>query len=68
MAFWGGNDFRCIRITEDGLLAGKAKGHQVERSRYDLDLEGFWLGDKRRIVAVIATSASSSFPMIFSGI
>jgi len=29
-----------------------AEGHQVEKSRYGLDMEGFWPGDKCRIIAI----------------
>jgi hypothetical protein len=33
----GGNDFRDQFLKEDRLSAGKAKGHQVEKSRYVMD-------------------------------
>jgi hypothetical protein len=42
-----------------GILQDKMAG-------YPLDMEAFWLGDKSRIRADNATSASRSFPMICS--
>ena len=47
----GENDFRRSGPRGAGLPAGKARGHQVEKSRYVLDMEGFWLRDKFRIIA-----------------
>jgi hypothetical protein len=32
---------------------------QAKKAGYPLDMEGFWLGDKFRIIAVIDTSAAS---------
>jgi hypothetical protein len=37
MNLCGGNDFSRARLKEDGFSAGKAGGHQVEKSRYVLD-------------------------------
>jgi hypothetical protein len=37
-----GNDFRCPDFKEDGLSAEKAKGHQVEKSRYVMDMGSFF--------------------------
>jgi hypothetical protein len=34
------------------LPVGSEVGYRVERSRYALDMEGFWLRDKYRIIAV----------------
>jgi hypothetical protein len=43
--FCGEEDISCPRLKDARLSAGKAGGHQVEKSRYDLDTEGFWLCD-----------------------
>jgi hypothetical protein len=32
-----------------------AGGHQIEKSRYGLDMGGFWRGDKCQIIAVLDT-------------
>jgi hypothetical protein len=49
-------------------MAGMAGVHQVEKSRYGLVIEGFWLGDKYGIIAGNATFAPTTFPMICSGV
>jgi hypothetical protein len=33
--------FKCLRLKEAGLPAGKAGSYQVEPSRYDLDMGSF---------------------------
>jgi hypothetical protein len=38
----GEDDFRCPHAREAGLPFGKSEAYQVEKSRYALDLEGFW--------------------------
>jgi hypothetical protein len=48
----GENEFRCLHLKEGRLWTGIAGGHQAEMSRYALDMEGFWSGDKSRIIAV----------------
>ena len=37
----GEDDFGCPRLKEGSLSTGKAEGHQVEKSRYGLDMGGF---------------------------
>jgi hypothetical protein len=54
----GEDDFGCARLKEGRLSAGNAGSHQVEKSRYGLDMEGFWLCDKFRIIADINTFLS----------
>jgi hypothetical protein len=39
-----------------------AGGHQVEKSRYDLDMEGFWLGDKFRDIEAVSLHSGSNKP------
>jgi hypothetical protein len=64
---WGGR-FQMAVTGERQIPAGMAGNPQTKKSRYALVMEGFWLGDKFRIRADNATSASRSFPMICSGV
>jgi hypothetical protein len=46
-----GNDFSQARSKKAKLPMGKTRGHQVEKSLYALDIEGFWLDDNSRMIA-----------------
>jgi hypothetical protein len=52
MGICGEEYFGCRCQGNARIPAGMAGGHQVERSRYGLDMEGFWTGDNCRIIAV----------------
>ena len=59
----GEEDFSWSRLNDDRFSARKAEDHRIEKSRYALDMEGFWLRDKCRIIAV---SRSLAVPTLMS--
>ena len=54
---WGlwGERFWVPRLEWDQITGGIKWSHQVENSRYALNMEGFWRSDKSRIIAEIDT-------------
>ncbi len=51
----GEDDFRYLRSKEAKLPGGKAWGHQVEKSRYEMDKGSFQQPDKSLVIAVLKT-------------
>jgi hypothetical protein len=52
-----GGRFQMLVIGERQVAEGMAGVFQAKRNGYGLDMEGFWLRDKCRIIAVLDTFA-----------